>query len=100
MILKLRRIPPAPSRSTDTTLEVGSRYVHILGATSHPTGAWNTQHARNLPTSAGAACVQDIRPETATRKACDLRGWTASPATPTATALLRPVLDQSATAGT
>jgi putative transposase len=29
-------------------LDVGSRYVHILGATSHPTGAWTTQHARNL----------------------------------------------------
>ncbi|WP_246106593.1 helix-turn-helix domain-containing protein [Pseudonocardia kunmingensis] len=73
-IRTLRRIPPAPSRSTDTTwrqflraqastmlaggffhvdcaatlkriyvffvLEVGGRYVHVLGSTSQPTGAW------------------------------------------------------------
>jgi putative transposase len=30
------------------TLEVRSSYVHILGTTSHPTGPWTAQQARNL----------------------------------------------------
>ncbi|WP_190816562.1 integrase core domain-containing protein [Saccharopolyspora pogona] len=29
-------------------MEVGSRYVHLLGTTTNPDGAWTTQQARNL----------------------------------------------------
>src|SRR6476660_6906815 len=81
-ILRRHRIPPAPSRQTDTSwrqfvrtqatsmlavdffhvdcaltlrrfyvlfvLEVGDRYLPVLGVTEHPDGPWTTQQARNL----------------------------------------------------
>ena len=38
----------APRPRAYLTMEVGSRYVHIVGVTAHPDGPWSTQQIRNL----------------------------------------------------
>jgi putative transposase len=41
-------------------LEVGSRSVHLLGATTNPDGRWTTQQVRNLVMDLGD-CIIEFR---------------------------------------
>ena len=53
-------------------LEVGDRYLHVLGVTGHPDGPWTTQQARNL--------LMDLGEHVGRREiagALEARGWAA-----------------------
>ena len=39
-------------------LEVGTRFVHLLGATTNPDGRWTTQQIRNLVMDLGDHLTQ------------------------------------------
>ena len=59
-------------------LQVGDRYLHVLGVTEHPDGPWTTQQARNLvmdlgERAAGSGSSSAIAPDSSRRRST--RSW-------------------------